>query len=79
MTKSMLESFLIYQTLTVQNDADLKDTKSFIITFMKDKKKLLFKTAFPSTPKSDHLEPVITSGVAHQKIAKDLIYMAFMT
>ncbi len=46
---------------------------------MKKKEKLVCKTAFPSPPKSDHSEPVVTPGVAHQKVTKDVIYTALMT
>lgn len=57
----------------------LKDTEGRIATSMKEKEKLFCKTAFPSPPKSDLSEPVITLGIAHQKVTKDVIYTALMT
>lgn len=46
---------------------------------MKEKKELVCKTTFLSSPKSDHSEPVISLGVFHQNITKDIIFTAFMT
>ncbi len=57
----------------------LKDTEGRIATSMKEKEKLVCKAAFPSPPKSDHSEPIVTPGVAHQKVTKNVIYTALMT
>ena len=46
---------------------------------MKEKEKLVCKTAFPSPPKSNHDEPVVTPGVAHQTVTKEVIYKALKT
>lgn len=56
----------------------LKDIKGQIAISMKEKEKLMYKAAFPLPPKSDHLQPVVIPGVAHQKVTKDVIYMVFM-
>lgn len=57
----------------------LKDTEGRIATSMKEKEKLVCKTAFPSPPKSDQCEPVVMPGVAHQTVTKDVIYKALMS
>ena len=46
---------------------------------MKAKKALVYKSVFPSLPKSVHSEYIIISGVAHQIVIKDIIYKVFMT
>lgn len=57
----------------------LKDTEDHITTSIKEKEKLVCKTAFPSPPKSDQFEPVVIPGVSHQTVTKNLIYKALMT
>lgn len=53
--------------------------KDYIIMFIKKKEKWIYKTASLSLLKSYYYEPVVTPGVVHQIVIKDVIYKTFMT
>lgn len=57
----------------------LKDIKSYITTFIKEKEKLMCKIAFLSLSKSNKCELVIMPEVAYQTVIKDVIYKALIS
>lgn len=57
----------------------MKDAERNIATSMKAKEALVRKFAFPKSPVSGSVEPVVIPGIAHKKVTEKVIKKALMT